>query len=542
MKVTLTRVTERPVEAIEEAASNCYDSEPSANGKIMRHCHKSGHHSVLEFADFTFHIEGVSRALLTQITRHRIADFAVRSQRYCSSFGDGIPPLPKGDKKSSGKQNLYDNQETLLVSLYNRGYSAAKIGEMYNVPTTTVNGIIKRHQSPRNLSETKFIDKKYFVEINSKIKAYILGFLYADGCLSIKTNGTKQVIVDQLEDEELFLRNILHEIKPNGNIIKSGHDNMIRIAIQDNDICSDLERYGIISHKGTLADFSHIFELVDDAYIKDVIRGVFEGDGHIHVCYNDDGIINDARFEIAGTLSTCKQIQYYLVNKLGLKEVNIQHNGNQSYKFGYSGRVQVTKIIEWLYEDIDVNFLHSKKARVVFELIPQFKEYYKKQISEMILNKYESVIPPSYFANIDAVNAFVNHLESAKSTYILLQEKLASCGLYGEDANQDARFVLPNACTTVIEVKMNGRALINFFAERLCSRAQWEIRKLAQMMLNAIKEHDDQCAEYAKLCGPKCERYGKDVGFCPEVKSCGRHPRLKDVMEGYYHYQDLCNS
>jgi thymidylate synthase (FAD) len=87
MKVTLTECTTNPVLSIERAASNCYDSEPSNNGKIMTSCYKSGHHSVLEFADFTFHIEGVSRALLAQITRHRVASFAVRSQRYCSEDG-----------------------------------------------------------------------------------------------------------------------------------------------------------------------------------------------------------------------------------------------------------------------------------------------------------------------------------------------------------------------------------------------------------------------------------------------------------------------
>lgn len=86
MKVTLIGVTENPIEAIENAASVCYDSIPTG-GAIMRHCYKSGHHSVLEFADFTFKIEGVSRALLAQITRHRISSFAVRSQRYCDEDG-----------------------------------------------------------------------------------------------------------------------------------------------------------------------------------------------------------------------------------------------------------------------------------------------------------------------------------------------------------------------------------------------------------------------------------------------------------------------
>lgn len=84
MKVALTRFTQNPIAAIEEAASNCYSSNPTTGGKIMDACYKSGHHSVLEFVDFTFHIEGVSRALLAQITRHRVASFAVRSQRYVS--------------------------------------------------------------------------------------------------------------------------------------------------------------------------------------------------------------------------------------------------------------------------------------------------------------------------------------------------------------------------------------------------------------------------------------------------------------------------
>ena len=66
MKVELLNYTVNPVGAIENAASTCYDSEPT-QGKIMNHCYKSGHHSVLEFADFTFRISGVSRALTHQL-------------------------------------------------------------------------------------------------------------------------------------------------------------------------------------------------------------------------------------------------------------------------------------------------------------------------------------------------------------------------------------------------------------------------------------------------------------------------------------------
>lgn len=82
MKVELVRVTEEPLSTIEKVACNCYDSTPTEDYRIAQSCYNSGHLSVFEFAQFHFHIEGVSRALLAQITRHRTGKFCVRSQRY----------------------------------------------------------------------------------------------------------------------------------------------------------------------------------------------------------------------------------------------------------------------------------------------------------------------------------------------------------------------------------------------------------------------------------------------------------------------------
>ena len=101
MKVELTRITENPILAIEEAASNCYNSKATGDGKIMKHCIKSGHTSVTEFCDFTFHIEGISRALSHQLVRHRMASYAQRSQRYVSeSEFDYV--IPKSIKSNQG--------------------------------------------------------------------------------------------------------------------------------------------------------------------------------------------------------------------------------------------------------------------------------------------------------------------------------------------------------------------------------------------------------------------------------------------------------
>ena len=83
-------------------------------------------------------------------------------------------------------------------------------------------------------------------------------------------------------------------------------------------------------------------------------------------------------------------------------------------------------------------------------------------------------------------------------------------------ANEDARFILPNACETKIIVTMNARSLFNFFAERMCYRAQWEIREVACEMYKLVYHLAPTLFEYA---GAPCITEGK----CPEgIMSCGR--------------------
>ena len=81
----------------ELAIRNCYRSENKISEgsaeKLVRNMVKLGHGAMLEFADVTFHIV-TDRATLAQITRHRIASYAVESQRYCTynrdKFGNNV--------------------------------------------------------------------------------------------------------------------------------------------------------------------------------------------------------------------------------------------------------------------------------------------------------------------------------------------------------------------------------------------------------------------------------------------------------------------
>ena len=142
------------------------------------------------------------------------------------------------------------------------------------------------------------------------------------------------------------------------------------------------------------------------------------------------------------------------------------------------------------------------------------------------------IIPPKIEAlGEEAVREYEAQMQQMHEWYCAWQEKLGT----GEGSNEDARFVLPNACETRVMMTMNVRELRHFFALRMCSRAQWEIRALATEMHRL-------CMEVAPVlfadAGPGCLR-----GACPEgEKTCGKLPAIraarKELLEQMKKNQD----
>lgn len=87
---------------------------------------------------------------------------------------------------------------------------------------------------------------------------------------------------------------------------------------------------------------------------------------------------------------------------------------------------------------------------------------------------------------------------------------------------EDARYILPECTTTDLIVSMNARELKHFFSLRCCNRAQWEIRELADRMLELCRI---AAPELFRVAGPSCVT----DGVCYETKSCG-NPRKELIM------------
>ena len=125
------------------------------------------------------------------------------------------------------------------------------------------------------------------------------------------------------------------------------------------------------------------------------------------------------------------------------------------------------------------------------------------------------LIMPESIKNSDFYTEAGSLLEDVMNLY----QKMCDAGITCEDA----RYITPQAVPTKLIMTMNARELLHFFSLRTCNRAQWEIRKLADRMLEICKNTAPRLFSNA---GPGCV-----TGSCPEKKPCG-HPRHKDDWKG----------
>ena len=154
--------------------------------------------------------------------------------------------------------------------------------------------------------------------------------------------------------------------------------------------------------------------------------------------------------------------------------------------------------------------------QLVRHRIASFSQQSQRYVKE---KDFDYIVPPSIEGNLQAKNEFEKLMITIQQSYTKLLVLLDQDNLKGESANQDVRFVLPQAAETKIVVSMNCRELLHYFEHRCCSRAQWEIRQLANQMLDICRQ---KLPAVFAGAGAKCET----LKYCPEGEKfcCGKYP------------------
>lgn len=220
----------------------------------------------------------------------------------------------------------------------------------------------------------------YFTNINSSTKAYILGFTIADGSIdrSVRGNCISNRLcfgnsIDDVEIIELIKNEISPESKLYHKFNKVGAKNrkeQIYLRIASFKLCEDLINiYDIKPKKTHNKDFKIDFSKIPEEYIKDFIRGFFDGDGSVSFYKTNKTIFFNFSF-IFNSKDFAEQIGQIFEKLFNIRAVYYTHIGKTctyySMRFDYSrNRLEkIKEIYNWLYND---STIYLKRKKIKFE-------------------------------------------------------------------------------------------------------------------------------------------------------------------------------
>ena len=132
-------------------------------------------------------------------------------------------------------------------------------------------------------------------------------------------------------------------------------------------------------------------------------------------------------------------------------------------------------------------------------------------------------VPPQVMNDQALREMYSFYEEECRDRYTILREEMIARGITGEQANDLMRTMLPIGVPCNLTMGFTIEALIHFMHKRLCVRADAPIRKVAQLMKEAVLAVEPR---YAELFVPQCQA---DM-YCPEKHGCGAYPNKEEVQ------------
>lgn len=263
-------------------------------------------------------------------------------------------------------QKLYDDKYMLsLCKEYDQKRNAKEIAERENIKLSTLYFYIRKFKMNKD-RRLYSLNEKYFHKITSQNKAYILGFLMADGCIA-KSEPKKSKydrLIIQLSDKDIdilkFIKKELHcdydikEYIPHGTY---SNNKMCSLTINSMELCNDLIALGVVPNKTG----KEVFPDIKDSLKRHFIRGFLDGDGWTTLRQN--------KYKTIGFISNYNMLQSISneiakhINVIGLSTINEDYRHDKKDKniftLSYNHQIDVENLIKFLYKN--ANFYLKRK-------------------------------------------------------------------------------------------------------------------------------------------------------------------------------------
>jgi len=253
-------------------------------------------------------------------------------------------------------------RDKLIINLYNRKISIKEISEQVNLSQSAIYQRLHKYkvklQGQRRTATRYTHDKNYFDAIDTEYKAYWLGFIYADGCISETRGNSSTLLQIGLSFKD---RGHLYKFKkdinftgPIQNYTQGNYKKSI-LRIRCNYLTNQLKEKGVLPNKSLILKYP---SFINKKLQRHFIRGYFDGDGSIAKNLN--------QITIAGNKQFLDKCQTLFNEELNLTTTKLSKRSN-IYQYSKSGRIQITTLLSWLYKDSKISL--DRKHKLFKELI-----------------------------------------------------------------------------------------------------------------------------------------------------------------------------
>ena len=253
-------------------------------------------------------------------------------------------------------------EEQILKLYIDEQLSMSKIASVLGISSARVKRVLVKNNTEirsNNYYKSKEIDVDFFAKIDSEEKAYVLGFMYADGYISGKYFGFKQSAKDKeiLEKIRIALKS-KHKIGEYIN--KNGYGQgkaYCSLIISNEKMVSDLQSLGVVFNKSKILQFPNQ-EQVPSHLLRHFIRGYFDGDGSIYKVTQGNTYV----VSFTGTQDFLTGIlTFFRDNGVNTTSQVYKYNDKDIYDYKIGGRNNVKIIRDILYNNASI-FMDRKKA------------------------------------------------------------------------------------------------------------------------------------------------------------------------------------
>lgn len=290
---------------------------------------------------------------------HRIVEL-LASINYSISVTTVFNILKRNGIQSRPNVETVDlNPDELKELYYVKHMPLAAIAEKYGVCVNTVRNYLDADGSYEAVHTRQDFDLKqdYFSTIDTEGKAYLLGYLLADGNVYYPEQGNPKLRM-QLHVKDIsvleFMRSELNSVNTIQYNTRNGEfDDTCTFCVTSQQLVQDLAQYGMVPAK----TYKLHLPTLPEPYMQHMLRGYFDGDGS--VIFTD----NCKAVDFSGMPYSLQQVQKYFMQTLGVSEKEIYTHESEytdgnvyidSAHIMWGGRNEYGAILDYLYKDATI--------------------------------------------------------------------------------------------------------------------------------------------------------------------------------------------